>query len=224
MKYQWGTSGGHIFTQTDIILHTHFHLEWVVGEWRETRENPFSTFFPRWTFFWPVWPFPAIACLVTSMTMVQKARQSISYHITAVNFYSTIFDHFLPFLTIFDHFWPFLTIFVIACHFLPFPACLPTTRNARKSMAAIVGTNLPQMTWRDEVLLPKVKVNSPVPTSHSVGNARMPVCASCRPRSIVCCLCTSWVSWSAPLWWYLRPGCWCVWSCLQLLHLPSSLP
>ena len=54
----------------------------------------------------------------------------------------------------------------------------------------------------------------------SVYNARMPVYAHCRPRSISCCPCKSQVSWFAPLCWYWRPGCWFAWRCLR--SLPSS--
>ena len=61
-------------------------------------------------------------------------------------------------------------------------------------------------------------------TMSSIGNVRTPVYVRCRPRSIACCLCKSWVSWSAPSCWYWRSGCWCTWSCLRSLRLPSSLP
>ena len=69
----------------------------------------------------------------SSRGMTGNARKSISYQITAVNFFSTIFCHFQPFSTIaclatlmamtgntrksiFDHFPPFSTIFG---HYLP---------------------------------------------------------------------------------------------------------
>ena len=91
----------------------------VVGEWRETRENPFPAIFPRQPFFCHFRPF------------------------------SAIFNHFLPLPARLPRWSrrktrgnPFPAIFH---HFPPFPAiaCLATvlsiTRNARKPMTANFG-------------------------------------------------------------------------------------